>query len=299
MSSPLVSIVMACFNHASYVEASIRSVMEHDYDNIEFLVVDDGSTDNSLAIIRALQAEYGFKVITQENQGVTKAVNTGFYATKGEFFASFDSDDIMLPGRIRLQVEYLQTRPEVGGCGANFEYIDAQGNHKPGALFKKAASYQFHEFFVDRRWLGGPTAFFRRQAILDAGGYDLDNPIQDTHLELKVAHAGYRLDIIENIVTLYRRHDTNISSNDKGNFKSHLLAINKFQAEPGYAAAKRGLIHAELKKAVAEDRAYAKELFALLPLKEWNTKTLKRFWRYSRKRFSPDFSKLKTRRRAV
>ena len=283
MKSHLVSIVIPCFNHAEYIEASIRSVMEHDYDNLEVIVVNDGSTDNSLDIIKSLQKEYSFQVIDQENGGATAAVNAGFNLSTGTYFTSFDSDDIMLPGRIKKQVEYLESRPEVGGCGANFTYIDSDGNPMPGAPFKKAASYEFDDIFTRNKGLGGPTSLFKRQAIIDAGGYDINNKIQDLSIELQIAHAGYKLDVIEDIVTLYRKHDRNSSSDYKGNFPYFLMAINKYPNKEGYAKVKRDLIHSRLKTAVIEDKALARELFSQLPLRTWNKKTLKRLWRYLRK----------------
>lgn len=282
MKPILVSIAIPCFNHAEYIEASIRSVMEHDYDHIELVVVNDGSTDNSLDVITALQNEYSFKVINQENRGLTAAVNAGFKATNGKYFTSFDSDDIMLPGRLKLQVDYLETRPEVGGCGANFTQIDRLGNHIDGAPVKKAASYTFDDIFRLNKGLGAPTSLFKRQAIIDAGGYDINNKIQDLGIELQITHAGYRLDVLENIVTLYRRHDRNMSSDYKAIFPFYLMAANKYPDARGYIEVKRHLINSRLKTAVIEDKVLARELFRQLPLYHWNKKTLRRFWRYLR-----------------
>lgn len=280
-SSPLVSVVVPCFNHAAYIEASICSILDQDYDAIELIVVNDGSTDGSLAVITRLQRQHGFCVIDQQNQGLTRAVNAGFLRATGEFFMSFDADDIMLPDRLRKQVDYLARHPSVGCCGANFSFIDADGNALSGAPFKRAARYRFKDIFEHEEiWLGAPTSLYRRQAIVDAGGYDLDNKIQDYPMELQVAHAGYGLDVIEDVVTLYRRHGSNMSLNYKSNFPYYLMAIDKYKNEPGYNKARRAVIHGALKRAVIEDKPFAKKLFSLLPMYTWNTKTIKRFRYY-------------------
>lgn len=274
---PLVTIVIPCFNHARYVEEAIRSVFSQTYRPIELLVINDGSTDDSLAVISRLQEEFDFFLIDQENQGLTRSVNNGFLKANGEFFVPFDADDVMLPDRLKTQVDYLMDQPAIGGCGANFIYINEVGDKIPGAKFKRAGSYGFSDFFGETGvWLGAPTSIFRRQAIIDAGGYDLNNKIQDQPMELQVSHAGYRLDVIEDVVTLYRQHGSNMSLNVKKNYPFYMMAIEKYKSDPGYISAKRGLINSALKWAVKNDRDFAKDLFRQLPFRAWNMKPIKR-----------------------
>jgi len=276
--APLVSIVVACYNHGDFIEESLRSVFAQDYPNIELIVVNDGSTDRSLEVIERLRSEHHFTLINQSNQGVTRAVSAGLEVARGEFFLTFDSDDIMLPSRISIQVGHLLKHPELGGCGANFQFIDAQGAPMKGAPNKPAARYRFKDFFEnDDIWLGGPTAVFRREAVLKAGGYDINNRIQDHHLELRITHAGYPLDIIEDMVTLYRQHGRNQSHNYKGNYPWLLMGLDCYRDHPGYMRGKRSLINNTLRSAVKYDREFARQLFSELPWYRWNGKTIKRY----------------------
>ncbi len=278
---PLISIVVPCYNHAQYLEASLCSIFLQDYKNIEVVVVDDGSTDESSLVINRLQKKYGFTTIVQDNRGVTAAVSRGYEVACGEFFMSFDADDIMLPGRLSRQVAFMRQHPQVGCCGANFIYIDSEGAEFEGAPRKKAAFYTFKELFeTDGLWVGGPTSLYRIEAIRKAGGYDLSLDIQDLQMELKVAHAGYKIAILEDVVTLYRRHNHNISSNYKRNVDICLRTVQVYSAEPGYLKAKRSIINGALKRAVTEDKAFARHLFSLLPLRAWDLKTFSRFRRY-------------------
>lgn len=99
-------------------------------------------------------------------------------------------------------------------------------------------------------------------------------------MELQVAYAGYTLDVIEDVVTLYRQHDRNHSSNYKVNLPYNLKIIEKYKDHPGYAKARRGLLHSALKSAVIDDKPYARELFKLLPLRYWDMKTIRRLRHY-------------------
>src|SRR5690606_13673534 len=103
-SFPLVSVIIASYNHGPYIEASIRSVLAQSYAPLELLVVDDGSTDDSVATIRRLQQEFGFDCQVQANQGLSRTLNDCIARCRGNLIAPFGSDDIMRPERLALQV---------------------------------------------------------------------------------------------------------------------------------------------------------------------------------------------------
>ncbi len=124
---PLVSVIIASYNHAHYIEASILSVLAQSYSSVELLVVDDGSSDDSVARIEALQRVHGFDFRVQANQGLSRTLNEVIARAKGSLIAPFGSDDIMLPERLALQVAHLADRPEVGICAGAIRSIDAAG----------------------------------------------------------------------------------------------------------------------------------------------------------------------------
>lgn len=121
---PLVSVIMPCFNSAEHLNEAIDSVLQQDYANIELIVVDDGSTDNSPKILE----QYGDKitVIFQQNSGPAAARNTGMRVAKGDFIAFNDSDDIWLPGKLSAQIALLQSAPEIGLCYTGWIVWDQQ-----------------------------------------------------------------------------------------------------------------------------------------------------------------------------
>ena len=275
-----ISVVIACYNYARYLAEAIQSVLDQNYPDLELIVVNDGSTDNSLSIMQEMAECHGFKVIDQSNAGVSAATQAGFEQVTGEYFVFFDADDVMLPGRLVSQQGYLKAHPDVGCCGANFLYIDADGQSMPGAVFKRAGQFGFSEIFRSKAWMGTPTSMYRTQAVRDAGGFDLSLPIQDQPLELQVAYAGYSMHIIEDVVTLYRQHGGNKSHAYRKNFPVYLGSLERYREHGEFMRAKRSLINSTLKRAVIEDKPFARELFSELPLRHWNKKTFRRLRHY-------------------
>jgi glycosyltransferase involved in cell wall biosynthesis len=133
--TPLVSIVTPSYNQARYLEQTIRSVLEQDYPNIEYLVADGGSTDGSLDLIRRYADRLAWWV-SEKDRGQTDAINKGFARAKGDILAWINSDDTYEPHAVAEAVEFLVSHPEVGLVYGNANYIDENGSplgHFPAA----------------------------------------------------------------------------------------------------------------------------------------------------------------------
>src|SRR5574341_123266 len=110
---PLVSIITPSFNHARYIEATMRSVLSQDYPYIEYMVVDGGSDDGTVDIIKKYESRLSWWV-SEKDQGQTDAINKGLARAKGNILAWLNSDDTYEPGAISAAVKFLQEHPEVG-----------------------------------------------------------------------------------------------------------------------------------------------------------------------------------------
>lgn len=273
---PLVSVIIASYNHAPYIEASIESVLAQSYRNIELLVIDDGSKDDSVERIRRLQEEHAFDFRVQQNQGLSRTLNEAIARARGSLIAPFGSDDIMLPERIAKQVAYLQDKPEVGICAGNIQEIDEHGNFRGVTKDLPLRRLDFEDAFLDRKpGPPAPTLLFRREALEKVGGFDPQIRLEDLLIELKVTRAGYFIDVLPDVLALYRVHATNTYKNYRFMVDNVLKTYAQFADHPACAEVCARFRNSMLLKCARTDRALFAQLLSELPLRYWNSKTLR------------------------
>jgi glycosyltransferase involved in cell wall biosynthesis len=157
VNAPLVSIVTPSYNQARFLEATIESVLGQDYPNLEYLIVDGGSTDGSLEIIQRYSQRLAWWV-SEPDRGQTDAINKGFARAGGQILAWLNSDDTYLPGTVSEAVAYLQAHPEAG-----MVYGDANLVDENGALLGRFPARQTDYARLRRGYVHIPqqAAFFR------------------------------------------------------------------------------------------------------------------------------------------
>ncbi|MBA1207043.1 glycosyltransferase [Pseudomonas fulva] len=284
----LVTVIIASYNHGPYIEQSILSVLNQTYPHIELLVVDDGSTDDSVERIERLQAQHGFDFRVQRNKGLTYTLNEAIARAKGTLIAPFGSDDIMMPDRIAIQVQYMADKPEVGICAGNIELIDSQGELFPEARQRREVPFRrldFEDMFLERKpYPPAPTLLIRREALEKVGGFDPDIRLEDLLIELKVTHAGYFIDGLSVVMARYRKHASNSYKNHRFMIDNILRTYAKFKDHPAYEQVKFKALNSMFLKVANRDRKLARELLAQIPLRAYTRKT----WRgLGRLFFSP------------
>ena len=173
---PLVSVVMPVYNSELYLAEAIESILAQTFTDFEFIIVDDGSEDNSAAIIRQYaERDPRIQLLRlEENRGHGAARNLGLAGAKGEYIAGQDSDDISLPERLGRQVRLLQSQPEIGAVSVYARVVSEELN----PVYNRESAQRHAEIVLDC-FIGMLSAPFqhaaimmRRQLILDAGGYD-------------------------------------------------------------------------------------------------------------------------------
>jgi alpha-1,3-rhamnosyltransferase len=277
---PLVSVIIASYNHALYIEASILSVLAQSYPRVELLVVDDGSSDDSVARIEALQRVHGFDFCVQANQGLSRTLNEVIARAKGSLIAPFGSDDIMLPERLALQVAHLADRPEVGICAGAIRSIDAAGQLRGGERDLPSRQLDFEDVFLNRKpGAPAPTLLFRREALERVGGFDPEVRLEDLMIELKITRAGYVIDVLADVLALYRVHGSNTYKNYRFMVDNVLRTYARFSDHPAYAQVCANYRNSMFIKCARLDKALARELLAELPLRHWDRKTLRGLYR--------------------
>ena len=124
----LISVILPVYNGAPYLDEAIKSILSQTYSNFEFIIINDGSTDNSLEIINRYKSiDDRIKVISRENRGLISSLNEGIEKSEGTYIARIDQDDVSLPGRLEAQLNYM-LKNHLDICGGDFTNIDAQNN---------------------------------------------------------------------------------------------------------------------------------------------------------------------------
>lgn len=117
--APLVSVIMPVYNGEKYLQEAIDSILNQTFGDFEFIIINDGSTDKTLEIIKSY-SDPRIRVISQENKGIIHSLNKGISESRGKYIARMDADDISLPDRFKRQSDFLEANPEIGLLGTTF-----------------------------------------------------------------------------------------------------------------------------------------------------------------------------------
>lgn len=165
--TPRVSIITPSFNQGQFIEETVQSVLNQDFDEIEYIVVDGGSSDNTLAILQKYSDRIS-TIISEPDQGQGDAINKGFRLAQGEIVAWINSDDFYLPGVVRAAVQILDRHPEIGMVYGDGILIDAEGEILDWHHYRTLTSLDLLTFNV----LLQPAVFMRRSVLDKAGLLD-------------------------------------------------------------------------------------------------------------------------------
>lgn len=179
---PLVSIITPSYNQEAFLERTIRSVLEQDYPNVEYWVIDGGSADNSLEIIKKYEHRLA-GWISEKDQGQADAINKGFSKANGEIIAWLNSDDLYRPGAIRSAVQALQNNPQCGFVFSDVDSIDPEDKVFNRMAYGDWTLSDLMTFHI----IGQSAVFMRRNILNKAGCLDLDyHYLLDHHLWLRM-----------------------------------------------------------------------------------------------------------------
>ncbi|MDB5407863.1 MAG: glycosyl transferase family 2 [Rhodospirillales bacterium] len=207
---PLVTVVIPCHNHGRYLGDAIESVLSQSWPTIEIIIVNDGSEDDTAAVIAAHPA---IRAITQQRAGLSAARNAGFAASSGSYVAFLDADDLLLPNAIASGVRELDAHPECAFVSGGHRYVDDEGAPLGAAVLPAHEVGSYAELLRRNYIEMHATVLYRRQAFAAAGGFDTTLPAcEDYDLYLRLARSA-TIRHHRSIVAHYRRHASNMSSN--------------------------------------------------------------------------------------
>lgn len=210
-NSPKISVVMCAYNAEEWIERAVDSILNQSFDDFEFLIVDDGSTDGTSSILDEYERQDArVTVIRHENQGVPKSANKAIRRSSGEYIARMDADDESLPDRFEKQVKFLDAHPDYGMVGASRKIIEANGIER-------------EEYFPEtdeeiKRYLpwGNPfnqiSVMIRRDVLDEVGLYDeYFTYSSDYELWSRIA-TQYKAYNLQDVLVIRYEHDTSMTN---------------------------------------------------------------------------------------
>lgn len=250
-NTPLLSIIIPCYNHEHYVQDCIQSIINQDYKNIELIIIDDGSQDNSVEKIKAMSVLCKNRFVRFEfrhrpNKGLCATLNEGLAWCQGKYVSMIASDDIMLPHKSSVQINYLENNPDITSVSANIKFIN-HNNQIIGKTNLPQKEYTFDETLIHNHLLA-PSQTHTLSAVLAVGGFDEGIMIEDWYLWLKLLDNQHRVVFLEDVLVQYRKHDDNMSSNLTKMFQAEHQILSLYKDKPTYQQARYNLKRKEIKQ---------------------------------------------------
>jgi hypothetical protein len=220
--APLVSVVIPCYNSARYLGETIESVLAQTYAQVEIIVVNDGSTDQTPQIAQSYPVQY----VSQTNGGISAARNTGVVHSRGKYVLFLDHDDRLLPTAIEVGVRLLEAQPECAMAVGEHRYIQADGT-EIGYSRKHATGRDPYEELLEHNFIETPCSVLHRRSALDLTGLFVDRVQGAEDYELYLRTARQRPVLTHDTpVAEYRLHDSNISGNAERMFMVSLEVLD-------------------------------------------------------------------------
>jgi glycosyltransferase involved in cell wall biosynthesis len=214
---PLVSIIIPCYNQGRFLDAAIHSALEQTHQDLEVIVINDGSADETEQVARRHERDPRFHLINQNNAGLPAARNRGIRESKGVFLNFLDSDDWLESDMVQHLVAVLEENPDIGFAYCDVHIVSAEGSPENQYSVGKSRQTVNGDIF-DSLILGGyfpPQTVLMRRLVLDNIGYfdEVLGGHADYDLWLRAAGHGYRALYLDKKLACYRMHGENMSFN--------------------------------------------------------------------------------------
>ena len=268
----LVTIAIPCYNHAVFVQDSIRSVINQTYKNIELIIIDDGSTDQSVNKIKEMLIECEqrftrFEFRDRPNKGLCNTLNEALEWAQGDYFCVIASDDQMLPEKTSLQISSFKS--DTVGVFGGVNII----NNKNQILSSRVREYSetgFEDILLNKHDLPASSQMFKTDILRQVGGYNPNVKVEDWDLLLRMSKLNKKMVYIPQLLINYRKHDSNISSENTFMYTEMIKILDQYVDEPKYAQAlyivKKRLLVNPMKK-ISKLKAFFLKIKILLEYK--------------------------------
>ncbi len=230
---PLVSIIVPSYNHEKYIQKTIESIVNQKYKNIELIVIDDGSKDSSIQIIKKLSKLHEFKFIHRPNKGLSATLNEGIKLSKGKYWCVCASDDVLKLDKIDIQVDFMEKNTEYGMCYGKVILVNDNGNETPLDIKHSNGGWIFDDLIMGRFWIPAMSNMIRRCVFSDVGIFDENLKVEDWDMWVRIANK-YQIGYIDDYLAYYRQHESNFSKQGWKMYEAKVDSLAKWEDLKNY-----------------------------------------------------------------
>jgi glycosyltransferase involved in cell wall biosynthesis len=230
MTAPLVSIVVPSYNQGRYIRETIESALSQDYRPLEVVVMDGGSSDETVAVLQSFGDPSELRWRSEPDKGVVDAVNKGLREARGEIVIIQSSDDVFLPGVVRKMVEAFERHPEAALIYGDIEHIDSASRilGQPSSL----PEFDLLEYLAKLQYIPQASAFFRAGAAREAGYWREDiSYAADAEFYLRIARK-FPVKKMDVVVSQYRHHETQRDASGAKIIRDWANAVETYLRDP-------------------------------------------------------------------
>jgi glycosyltransferase involved in cell wall biosynthesis len=248
VNTPEISVVMSVYNGASYLDEAIQSVLNQTHSDFEFIIIDDGSTDESSQIIENYwKSDERLIVITQDNRGLVYSLNKGIQKARGKYIARMDADDISLPQRFERQISLMKSE-NVDICGCHVFTIDETGNYISAKIFY--TSVLLNKFVLCRTVpFAHGSVMFKKDFMLSnelSYGQTKYNKAEDYALWIQFSKLGAKISNVDDFLFKYRDVQDSLS-------KKSINSRHAYSLSDDYCGANMKILNNKLNIALIAD----------------------------------------------
>jgi len=222
MRTPKVSVVMTVYNAQDYVGRAIKSILDQTFDDFEFIIIDDGSTDRSLSVIKSF-TDKRILLKSRPNKGVPASSNEGIALARGSYIARQDADDISSKNRLQKQVEFLDSHTDIDLLGTNYTAVDAKGQIVfVTNMFTRPDDLRLAIVFWNQ--FGHGSTMMRSSILKKVGGYREISIVHDYDLWFRISRVG-KMANLKDCLYIWRYHGKSLSNSNFDNTTHQLISV--------------------------------------------------------------------------
>jgi len=230
---PVISVIIPTHNYSKFLPEAVESVLNQTFSDFELIIVDDGSSDDTAAVVEPYLRDCRVRYFYQDNKGLSAARNAGIKAAKGEFIALLDSDDVWMPTKLERQIQLFKDKPDVALVYCMVEHIDENGKALPHISWPHKVGATYRDLMYMPWVVGSGSSVLIRKSIFDEVGlFDEGmNSVEDTNMWIRILRhhdSAYIDDVLVRIRKHLRSMQTDIKRMEENNLRHIKKCIELF-----------------------------------------------------------------------